>query len=306
MAARDHFGIKPLYYYADRCTAALRLRDQGPAPAPAVRAEVDHDALRDYLTFQFVLGDATLFQGMRKLLPGTTRSRLASGDSQDRQFWEPAFRRRSASHRGVLRRRSYAGCWRTRYGCRCAATCRSGRYLSGGLDSSIVTLLAAAHVERRGCRPLPGRSRKGRSSTRLAYAREVAGTLRRRSRTRCFHRRTDFVELLPKLVYHMDEPAAGPGLLPQYIVSRMAAEAGQGVPGRPGRRRDLRRIRALSRGVPRAGAEGRDLRDQRGGEHIVSLRSIVPHLPSLHQYVPMLQQFWSDELSSRWTGDTSA
>ena len=50
--------------------AALRLRDQGPAPASRGAGRVDFDSLRDYITFQFVLGDRTMFKGVRKLLPG--------------------------------------------------------------------------------------------------------------------------------------------------------------------------------------------------------------------------------------------
>ena len=88
--------------------------------------------------------------------------------------------------------------------------------------------------------------------------------MRRADRTSIFPTEKEFVDLLPKLVYHMDEPVAGPGLFPQYIVSSLAASQGEGVPGRPGRRRDLRWLRALCRRVLRAGAQGRHLRDERG------------------------------------------
>ncbi len=74
----------------------------------------------------------------------------------------------------------------------------------------------------------------------------------------------EFIDLLPRLVYHMDEPAAGPGLFPQYIVSRLAAQNVKVCLGGQGGRRDLRRLRALRRRLPRAGAQGRHLRDQRG------------------------------------------
>ncbi len=50
---------------------AVRLGDQGVCSSTRrSRAELDFDALRDYVTFQFVLGEGTMFQGVRKLLPG--------------------------------------------------------------------------------------------------------------------------------------------------------------------------------------------------------------------------------------------
>ena len=35
---------------------------------------------------------------------------------------------------------------------------------------------------------------------------------------------TEFIDVLPRLIYYMDEPAAGPGLFPQYMVSRLASK----------------------------------------------------------------------------------
>ncbi len=116
-------------------------------------------------------------------------------------------------------------------------------------------------MRRRPFKTFTGVFHEGPEFDETRYAREVAAQCRRRICTRSSRREQHFVDLLPRIVYHMDEPVAGPGLFPQYIVARCAAADVKVVLGRPGRRRDLRRLRPLPRGVPRAGAQGRDLRD---------------------------------------------
>ena len=179
-----------------------------------------------------------------------------------------------------------------------------GAYLSGGMDSSIVTLFAARCC-RTGSRPSPARSRAERSSTRLRTRGEVAEA-RGAEMFECIPPSRHFVDLLPRLIYHMDEPAAGPGLFPQYIVSRLAAGEVKVVPGRPGWRRDLRRLRRYVLAYLEQALEGRHLRDQRGaGAH---------RLPELDPAEPAQPASGTCRCcgcsgrtgcSSRWTGGTS-
>ena len=65
--------------------------------------------------------------------------------------------------------------------------------------------------------------REGPEFDETAYAREVAHA-NRAELHEVFPTATEFVDLLPRLIYHMDEPVAGPGLFPQYMVSRLASE----------------------------------------------------------------------------------
>src|SRR5215213_6387111 len=92
MAARDHFGIKPLYYYADPSRLLFASEIKALLQHPDVRPEVDFDSLRDYITFQFVLEDRTLFKGVRKLEPGQyCVIDLGNGKLQRMQYWEPNY-----------------------------------------------------------------------------------------------------------------------------------------------------------------------------------------------------------------------
>jgi len=294
LAARDHFGVKPLYYadiggqlcYASEIKALLRHPEALRAP--------NTPALHDYLTFQFVLGDATLFQGVRKLLPGHYQVvNLATLAVRTENYWEPTFKldpyhteeyfveevRRLLNDAVRLQMRSDVP-----VGC----------YLSGGTDSSLVTLLAAPHVSGR-LHTFSGAFVEGPEFNELDYAREVARTCGAEAHE-IFPTEQEFVDLLPALVYHMDEPVAGPGLFPQYIVSRMAREQVKVCLGGQGGDEIFGGYTRYLVAYFEQALKGAIFETNEEQEHIVSLRSIVPNLAALKQYVPMLKQFWADEL----------
>jgi asparagine synthase (glutamine-hydrolysing) len=294
LAARDHFGVKPLYYcstprhllYASEVKALLR--------HPEVAARVDHDSLRDYLTFQFVLGERTLFHGIRKLLPGSYQIvDLESGAVRSIRFWEPRFEvdpYHTEEYFIVELRRLLEDAVRLQM----RSDVPVGTYLSGGLDSSIITLLAAAHADKP-FRTFTGAFEEGPSFDERVFARQVASECGASS-TEIVPTAADLVELLPRLIYHMDEPAAGPGLLPQFMVSRCAAQHVKVCLGGQGGDEIFGGYARYLVAYLEQALKGAILETNEEAEHIVSLTSIVPHLPSLHQYAPMLREFWSQDL----------
>ena len=221
LAARDHFGIKPLYYYRDDRHILFASEIKALLRHPAVRAEANHDSLRDYITFQFVLNGETLFSGIHKLLPGHYQViDLASGGVQTVRFWEPQFRidpYHTEEYFVVELRRLLEDAVRLQL----RSDVPVGAYLSGGMDSSAITTLAAARHTGI-LKTFTGAFREGPEFDETSFAHEVAAACRAEMHE-IVCTETDFVDLLPRLVYHMDEPAAGPGLFPQYMVSRCAA-----------------------------------------------------------------------------------
>ncbi|HEX5632995.1 MAG TPA: asparagine synthase (glutamine-hydrolyzing) [Gemmatimonadales bacterium] len=294
LAARDHFGVKPLYYaqagdelvFASEIKALLRHPDVHRAPNP--------DALHDYLTFQFVLADATLFHGVRKLLPGHYQViSLPALETRTVRYWEPTFRldpyhteeyfidevRRllEDSVRLQLRSDVPVGC-----------------YLSGGMDSSLVAILAAPHVGER-LQTFTGAFREGPEFDETPFALAVARLVGAEPHE-VHPTEAEFCDLLPRLVWHMDEPVAGPGLFPQYMVARLAQRHVKVALGGQGGDEIFGGYARYLVAYFEQALKGAIFETNEEQEHIVSLRSIVPNLPALQQYVPMLRQFWSDEL----------
>jgi asparagine synthase (glutamine-hydrolysing) len=291
LAARDHLGIKPLYLWRDDERLLFASEIKALFRHPEVRAQADLDGLRDYVTFQFVLGEGTMFRGVRKLLPGEYQVfDLATGRSRSVRYWEPQFQIDTV-HNGdyfVSRLRELL---EDAIRLQLRSDVPVGAYLSGGMDSTIVTALAAGAYGGR-LSTFTGRFVEGTEFDEARYAREVAQTYGTEQQELVCTAR-DLIELLPLLVYHMDEPAAGPGLLPQYIVSRGAAAKVKVVLGGQGGDEIFGGYARYLVAYLEQALKGAIFETTEEGKHIVSLRSIVPHLPSLRAYGPMLQQFWN-------------
>jgi asparagine synthase (glutamine-hydrolysing) len=290
MAARDHFGIKPLYYHADPSRLLFASEIKALLQHPEVHSEVDYDSLRDYITYQFVLGDRTLFKGIRKLLPGQyCLIDLAERQVRNIQYWEPRYTI-DLDHTDKYFVQELRHLLEDAVRIQLRSDVPVGAYLSGGMDSTIVTALAA--LESSGSlHTFTGTFREGPQFDETEYAREVS-KLYRTQRHEVVCTAADLVKLLPTLVYHMDEPAAGPGLLPQYLVSRLAAEHVKVVLGGQGGDEIFGGYARYQVAYLEQALKGAIFETTEEGKHIVSLNSIVRHLPSLRAYGPMIQQFW--------------
>jgi asparagine synthase (glutamine-hydrolysing) len=136
---RDHVGTRTVFYgYGEgrwcASTSLLALRR-----TPSLRAGLNLDAVRSFLTFAYLPGDETLVSGVREMLPGRVLRLRPDGACVDQTFWEPEERIVEADDhprrlRAVLEEAT---------ACRLPAGEPVGVLLSGGIDSSLVTALAA-------------------------------------------------------------------------------------------------------------------------------------------------------------------
>lgn len=290
VAARDPLGIKPLYYVRLADTILFASEIKALLEHPEVERAVDREALNEYLTFQFVLEDRTLFQGVRKVQPGEL---LVIGvddlSVKSTRYWEPTFAvdfdRTEDDWVEQLQ-------WLLRDSTRLQlrSDVEVGAHLSGGMDSSLVTILASEHLGS----PLhtfSGAFTEGPEFNELEYARQVVAQTGAISHE-IFPTAERFTELLPQLVYHLDEPVAGPGVFPQYMVSRHAVDQVKVVLGGQGGDEVFGGYARYLVAYLEQALKGAIHQTNEENEHIVSLHSILPNLPALRQYVPMLQSFW--------------
>jgi len=290
MAARDHFGIKPLYYYADSSRLLFASEIKALLQHPDVGAEVDFDSLRDYITFQFVLGDRTLFKDIRKLMPGQYfLIDLEQRRYRSVQYWEPSYAI-DLDHTPQYFVQELRHLLEDAVRLQLRSDVPLGTYLSGGMDSTIITALAASQSSGT-LQTFTGTFREGLQFDETSYAREVSN-LYRTERHEVVCTAQHLIELLPLLIYHMDEPAAGPGLLPQYIVSRLASTRVKVVLGGQGGDEIFGGYARYQVAYLEQALKGAIFETTEEGKHIVSLSSIIHHLPTLRAYGPMIQQFW--------------
>jgi asparagine synthase (glutamine-hydrolysing) len=221
--ARDRLGVKPLYYvhtadgslyFASEIKSLLAAR--GVAPA------INFAALPDYLANHAPSGEETLFQGVRRLLPGHW---LLWRDGQLRieKYWDVNFENGAAADA----RRSdedyvteWSGLFREAVRLRLMADVPLGMFLSGGIDSSAIAAVMSGMVDS----PIKTFSVAfaEREANELEYARLVARAFRTEHHEVVVSPE-DFFAALPQLVWHEDEPLAHPSSVALYFVSRLAA-----------------------------------------------------------------------------------
>jgi asparagine synthase (glutamine-hydrolysing) len=294
--ARDRFGIKPLYYCVDHEQFLFASEIKALLTYPAVSAQPHWPGLHDYLTFQFCLGDKTLFEGVKRLEPGHYLW-LDLGQErpspQVHRYWALNFEVDTHHTEDYFVDRLM---WLLQDAVRLQlrSDVPLGAHLSGGLDTSTVTCIAAPLLGE----PLStfaGGFREGPEYDETAYARLVS----QQAGTRHFEvwpTAAEFVEEMPRLIYHMDEPAAGPGLFPQYAVSKLASQHVKVVLGGQGGDEVFGGyVRYLVAYLEQC-IKGAVFETQDEGKYVVTLESIIPALPQLQRYLPMMQSFWRDGL----------
>lgn len=288
--ARDHFGIKPLYWYHDERMILFGSEIKAILAHPHVRTEVDQENLYEYLTFQFVMGEGTMFSNVFKVKPGhQVVINLNDFEITERKYWEPNFKldRYHTEEYFIVELRKIL---EETISQQLRSDVPLGTYLSGGLDSSLVTILSSKFLDNK-IQAFSGAFREGPEFNELEYA-KIAANAANADLHEIYPTEDEFIDLLPKLIYHLDEPVAGPGLFPQYIVSRHAAKHVKVVLGGQGGDEIFGGYARYLVAYLEQALKGAIFESNEEGEHIVSLKSMIANLPSLRQYTPMLKSFW--------------
>lgn len=225
---RDRIGIKPLYYGERNGQLFFASEIKALLTHPAWRAEVDETALFHYLTFIHTPAPLTLYKGVRKLEAGHYLSIDKSGNAIDTEFWDAAipppspdderYRDEDSIARTILTLLTEA------IDKRMMSDVPFGVFLSGGIDSSANVALMARLMDR----PVETFSVaiSGQEETNeFVWARKIS-SLFGTNHHEVIIDDAGFLDLLPSIVYHQDEPLADPVCFPLYHVSKLARDAG--------------------------------------------------------------------------------
>ncbi len=220
--SRDPFGIKPLYYAETSRGFAFASEPRALIAAGLVEPRIDPRARDELLELRFTTGADTIFDGIKRVLPGETLI-VADGRIVDR-------RRRDALPGGdalaadndedeALSRLDAALFDSMTYHRR--SDVPYGMFLSGGVDSSVVLALMARLDEHPPLAFTVGFPTSSVHDER-AHARMLA------ARVGAEHieipiEENDFWQLLPEIASTMDDPAADYAILPTYILGRLAS-----------------------------------------------------------------------------------
>jgi asparagine synthase (glutamine-hydrolysing) len=289
--ARDRFGMKPFYYAV--VDGTLYFASEAKALLPFLPSiSTDLDALKDYLSFQACLDGKSLFRGVRELPSG--HSLTVGRDLRTARYWDVHFEldlsRHATDLEAELRERMIDS-----VRAHLVADVPVGAYVSGGLDSGIIASLAVDERPDTDFLAFTGTFALGPDYDERRYARELAAAKGLRLRELDIGV-DDFVKSINDVIYHLDYPVAGPGALPQYMVSRMAAAERKVVLGGLGGDELFggytRYLIAYLEQCLKGAIDG----TMNDGNFIVSYESILPNLTALRGYKPLLKEFWSEGL----------
>jgi asparagine synthase (glutamine-hydrolysing) len=223
--ARDHFGIKPFYYFHDGARFAFASEIKALLQVSGIESELDPESLHQYLTFLWVPDPKTMFRRILKL-PAGHYATLRDGKLKLTQYWDLSFPAASQSYarsEGELAEEIHER-FRRSVEAQMVSDVPIGAFLSAGLDSSsIVAMMSQATRQpvRTYTVTFPRKYRVGETTLDDP---EVATRLARH--LGCENRRIvvepDVTDLLPRLLWHMDEPTADPAIITAYLVCREA------------------------------------------------------------------------------------
>jgi asparagine synthase (glutamine-hydrolysing) len=221
LLARDRFGIKPLYYGLADGQISFASELKALLCQPGLPRDVDREALHSYLAFNSIPAPLTIFAAARKLPPGHVLTCSPEGPTIERYARPaPAPAERCREEAPEILAEELRERLRDSVRAHLLADVPVGVLLSGGIDSSVLTALAA----RAGGQRLATFSIGFRERTfnELDLAREVARRYDTDHHELVVSPRID--ELLPKLATAFDEPFADSSAVPTYLVSELAAQ----------------------------------------------------------------------------------
>ncbi len=221
--ARDPFGIKPLYYAETSRGFAFASEPRALIAGRFVAAKVSPRARDELLQMQFTTGRETIFENIRRLLPGETlvieRGKIVESRRNKALPVDGASECGDEEALAALDR-----VWADSVNVHQRSDVPYGMFLSGGVDSSAVLAMMARLNERPVHAFTIGFSGTAARDER-ALAREVAKSLGAQHSEIDFSD-DDFWNLLPAVAAAMDDPAADYAILPTYKLAAAAREAG--------------------------------------------------------------------------------
>lgn len=289
--ARDRFGIKPFYYAV--VGDVLYFASEAKALLPFLpEISTNEAALAEYLTFQYTIGERTLFEGVHQLMPGHALA-VENGHVKVWRYWDVSYEI-DFDHSPAYFHRRLRELLEDSIEMHGRSDVPVASYVSGGIDSSLMYHLSQGNDS---ASPLgfhgkfsqfPGYDESEYAEAAAHHASGLLHTIDISA--------NDFSNNIEKVIYHLDFPVAGPGSFAQFMVSKLASEHVKVVLGGQGGDEIFggyaRYLVAYLEQSLKAAMDG----DYKNGNYVVTIESIVPNLGLLREYKPLIKQFWSEGL----------
>lgn len=210
---RDAWGIKPLYYYQGEDTFLFASEIKAFLDYPTFKKELNRKILLPYLCFNSTPTKETFFKGVYRLDPGEILI-FKKGKIDIQSFFSLQFEEEKMSMEEAVTNIKKAMQNSVQY--HMIADVEVGSFLSSGIDSSY--LVALAHPDKT--------YTIGYKETRYDeahYAKELTEKLGIHNTSKTITKE-EYMEAIPRILYHMDEPLANPSAISLYFLAGMASQ----------------------------------------------------------------------------------
>lgn len=211
--ARDHFGIKPLYYCEFDGTFMFASEIKSFLDHPAFHKELNKKIIGPYLSFSFTPTTETLFKDVYRLEPGYSLL-VKNGKVKKQRFFKLSFKETKDSYDESVDK--IEDVMKDSVAHHMISDVEVGSYLSSGIDSSYIVSLAKPNKTYTVGYDIP-------RYNEIEYAEDLAGRLGIENKSKKITKE-EYMKMIPKIMYHMDEPTGDPAAVALYFVAELASK----------------------------------------------------------------------------------
>lgn len=220
--ARDRLGIKPLFYYLDGKRLLFASELKALLADTYVPRNLNYGALGDFFQYLSIPDPESIFQGIKKLLPGSYLV-VEDGQAKLHRYWDLEIPRSPSKISIDQAREGFIQHFQQAVISHMIADVPVGAFLSGGVDSSAVVAFASLNQENARLLNTFSITFKGSDEfDESIFAAQVARQYRTEHRE--FNLTPDLITALPKIVWHADEPFAISSAFALYFLSELTSK----------------------------------------------------------------------------------
>lgn len=210
--ARDNFGIKPLYYANMNDSFMFASEIKSFLDVPDFKKEFNEDILETYLEFSFVPTNETFFKGVYRLDAGCSLL-YKDEDIKINKYFKLDFKEDKMSFSDAVK--NISDVMEDSVKRHLIADVEIGSFLSSGIDSSYIVSLAK-----------PDKTYtvgyENKKYDEINYAKDLADKLGIKNESKII-KKDEYLDAIPKIMYHLDEPTSDPAAISLYFVAKLAS-----------------------------------------------------------------------------------
>ncbi len=212
-AARDNFGIKPFYYYQNDNTFMFASEIKSFLEHPKFERELNKEIIGPYLSFSFTPTTETFFKGVYRLDPGCLLV-YKNGRISIKRFYDIKFKEKRLEFDETVSKIDKVMKESINY--HLLSDVEVGSFLSSGIDSSYLVSLAKPDKTYTVGYDIP-------KYNEIEYAKDLTDKLGIKNVSKKITKK-EYMGIVPKILYHMDEPSSDPAAIALYFVANLASK----------------------------------------------------------------------------------